>query len=150
MKHRLFFLQTLFSLWIIISACGRTRELGEYSAYVEAFENEGRAHGQSISAGSLVIMDSDELPSRVHARCHTGFLQTPTILVNKAVWPGLSENTREAVMFHELGHCVLGRNHKDDVDEKGTKISLMHTFTPIGNTYASNREHFLTELFTEK
>jgi hypothetical protein len=34
-----------------------------------------------------------------------------TVVVDKEYWGRLSDDERKLLIFHELGHCVLGRKH---------------------------------------
>jgi len=65
------------------------------------------------------------------------------IRLNDNCWLDQSEATREALIFHELGHALLNRPHRDDRFDNGLVKSLMVTgmlgpynaFTPILRTY---------------
>jgi hypothetical protein len=45
------------------------------------------------------------------AICHINNKRQATISVDKTRWDKLCENQKRALMFHEFGHCVLGRDH---------------------------------------
>jgi len=53
-----------------------------------------------------------------------------------------NEISREIVVFHELGHCYLYREHTED-------FSIMRKYVMRHNTYFWNRERLLKELFKE-
>jgi hypothetical protein len=36
---------------------------------------------------------------------------TPTIIIDKTAWPAFTDAERVALLYHEMGHCVLGRGH---------------------------------------
>ena len=42
-------------------------------------------------------------------------------------WTGTAIQNREALVFHELGHCLLGCNHRDDLLPNGADVSFMHS-----------------------
>jgi hypothetical protein len=42
-------------------------------------------------------------------------------------WQNEPDQNKEALIFHELGHCLLNRGHKDDVFPSGAPKSLMIT-----------------------
>lgn len=59
---------------------------------------------------------------------------------------------REALVLHELGHCILGRSHLDDMVSKNHKSiprSIMHSkwYTYRGLFTQYYREYYLKELF---
>jgi hypothetical protein len=58
---------------------------------------------------------------------------------------------REAIFFHECGHCFLNRGHDDRENSFGRAASIMHTeFYQYKGYYAQNREYYLKELFKTK
>ncbi|MES2795912.1 MAG: hypothetical protein V4683_08105 [Bacteroidota bacterium] len=80
---------------------------------------------------------------------------------NSACWQIATDNAKEALIFHELGHCLLGRiEHKTEKFSDGSPKSLMHPdnfdlYSPC--TYAidgsndcnktSRRKYYMDELF---
>jgi len=72
---------------------------------------------------------------------------------------------REEIVFHELGHCLLGRTHRDDTFKSGDFASIMRSigllqygstdrfqtiFSPPTERRAHRREYYLEELFDEQ
>lgn len=57
------------------------------------------------------------------------------------------ESDKAVLIFHELGHCALGRGHLDDYDYiKSQYVSIMNSFN-IGNWYEGNEDYYDFELF---
>lgn len=62
---------------------------------------------------------------------------------------------KESLIFHELGHCLLGRPHEEEevpaVDVKfmqySLPVSLMNPYAVDGLIYGMNYEDYLQELF---
>ena len=69
--------------------------------------------------------------------------------IDKTFWNRSSELYKEFVVFHELGHCVLDRNHKEDKDSRGRCLSIMRSgLGDCLDAYSSaNRTYYLNELF---
>ncbi|MFK7979626.1 MAG: putative metallopeptidase, partial [Saprospiraceae bacterium] len=42
------------------------------------------------------------------------------IVIDEKFWKRSSELSKELIVFHELGHCVLERNHFDEKSGNGT------------------------------
>ena len=59
-----------------------------------------------------VCVRSDEAPNRV--------------AVDQEAWSVASQAFRELIVFHELGHCVLNREHLDD-EVNGVCVSIMNS-----------------------
>ena len=73
------------------------------------------------------------------------------ILLDSQFWRRASEMEKEFLVFHELGHCYLGRSHLDEVAQNGNCQSMMNS--GMGNcriNYNSQtRNEYLDELFSQ-
>lgn len=56
-------------------------------------------------------------------------------------------NQIKATMYHELGHCILGRKH-NDAETLGFKHSLMNSYGISDKAFVSYQDYYLNELFT--
>ena len=79
--------------------------------------------------------------------CH--YFKIPrTILISEKHWNEASNIQREMLVFHELGHCALGRLHKTSTNPWGEEMSLMYPKIFSPQTYKENYEYFIHELFS--
>lgn len=76
------------------------------------------------------------------------------ININKKQWDVMDYSSREHLIFHELGHCELKRDHKDtmvDLGKTACPSSIMRWFSfneyEITNCYDYDRNYYLNELF---
>ena len=75
---------------------------------------------------------------------------TPTtVIIDKSYWDNASDLEKEFLVFHELGHCVLNRDHLDESDPFGNCISIMTSGNAqcIINYTPATREGLIDELF---
>lgn len=72
------------------------------------------------------------------------------IEIKKGWWERATSHSREALILHELGHCVLHRRHDDRMLADGTPASIMHTFLIEGHVYGGNKKYYLHELGANK
>lgn len=70
-----------------------------------------------------------------------------SIRILKFEWDEMSKSEKEALILHELGHCVLFREHCDAVTRSGTPYSLMHSTHFFRGAYPKYRKYYLDELF---
>jgi hypothetical protein len=70
------------------------------------------------------------------------------MIINQQWWTYADHVEREMVVFHELGHCALYRDHLNDEKIGGDPVSLMNWTIFSESTYNENREYYLRELFT--
>ncbi len=131
-----------------ISSCGRAPvlELGQFSNYVERFEEVSAEVGRPVKVADLVVKFG-EVGERQDGVCETGDFIPPTIIINSKNWGKMNESAREALMFHELGHCVLFRHHLDKMMAENVPESMMYPVALPPATYDEYRDHYHRELF---
>ena len=136
----------------------------DYQHFVESFINEAAVRGYSLNINNLIIKYDDSMEVPYCGKCNSRSLDRD---IQKIVSfnPNLScvfaDEQREALVFHELGHCVLGRGHDDSTLPNGDHKSLMNqsdlaVYTSciyvIGNEPCDlrfRRTYYLDELFDE-
>jgi len=72
------------------------------------------------------------------------------IRVDPVSWQQLGSMRKEFLIFHELGHCALNREHLDEKDNNGYCKSIMHSSTDVclNNYNNDTKESLLDELFS--
>lgn len=71
--------------------------------------------------------------------------------IDEESWPNLTENEKEQLIFHELGHCILNREHIEDRGDVGfcdnAPISIMYP-NIFGRSacYGDNKDYYFDEL----
>jgi len=136
-------------LLLLFSACGQRLELNGFDEYVKGFEVESSSRGNKVTVTNLIIEFTTKLNQYTYGVCLLRSNDTPRIQINKNVWFYLSDATREELMFHELGHCVLFRKHEESVNN-GAAISIMYPYILNDIFYSNNRSYYLDELFSRK
>ena len=71
---------------------------------------------------------------------------TTEILIRESSWNTFSLRQREILIFHELGHCHLNRDHKDE-EYKNFDLSLMNSLLIDQFDYQNYLDEYLEELF---
>lgn len=88
------------------------------------------------------------------------------IVIDRSFWKTLSDTSKEILVFHELGHCLLNRTHRILYFQGSNRIydqwmipswkylthpnwpmSLMHRSLIDEDKYNQEREYYLSELF---
>lgn len=72
------------------------------------------------------------------------------IFINETLWSISTDTEKEQLLAHELGHCVLGRDHDDDIIEREGELihkSVMSTYSFSDNVFKRHREYYFDELF---
>lgn len=142
--------------WFGLSACEKdqvepSKVDDALLPYFERFIVEAGERGLDFSVemeeleADIISIDQDG----VLGQCHFSE-QAPNIVeVDNQFWNRATDMEKEYVVFHELGHCVLGKDHNDARNTDGTCSSIMQSgLTSCRVTYnSSNRESYLNELF---
>ena len=113
----------------------------EFLPHVSAFN--ARAGVSIDKLNTLTVVFSDSI---VYPNVGLCFDAENTITISAKFWYSASSVTKEQLMFHELGHCLLHRNHVDDT-LNGAPISMMFPYLMYDSMYLINREYYLNELF---
>jgi hypothetical protein len=100
----------LLAAALLVAGCGHEFKLqvAPYEQYIAAFESQAAQRGKRITVSDLIIVTGNPPPGHP-ASCHTEWNSTPVITVRNTVIPAGSSTER--IMFHELGHCILGKGH---------------------------------------
>lgn len=141
---------TLLLSLVLLVACGKEHRVTGFETYVSAFESASQEIGSRKTVGGLII-DWDETGAVQVAQCETGTaFATPHIRVNQNYWNRSNETTRQIMLFHEMGHCVLDRLHRSDHLASGAPASMMFPNLISPTAYQNNRTYYLQELFQHR
>ena len=125
-------------------------DVDKISYYFNLFEEEGKKRGLTLDLESAGIQGTiTNLDHGVAGKCRYHSARPNEILIDQAIWNAASVNTRELIIFHELGHCFLERNHNESEHSDGTCVSIMRSGV-MGcrdNYHSKTREQYLDELF---
>lgn len=111
----------------------------ELVPYIESFEEYSN---MSITVDFYFVDLEDNYIGKCYQR---EFYQY--ILVDKSWWDSASDLSKEQLIFHELGHCVLLKKHNTNKLPDWCPESIMNPYH-IGNyCYGKYRDYYLEELF---
>jgi hypothetical protein len=75
---------------------------------------------------------------------------SPTVVINEDVWNDLDAVEKEALIFHELGHCVLFRRHNSEKTGTGEPVTIMNPYAIDSYLYRAKLSYYYRELFTNR
>jgi hypothetical protein len=124
--------------------------------YLDLFEQEAAKRGRNIRIDNLIVEFEEDLRGGEAAGLCTFASETsptPHIRLDTTSYNWQNNPShREILVFHELGHCILNRLHRDDELPNGNFSSIMRSTGEQlygGNLNAFKREYYLDELFDE-
>ena len=107
----------------------------DFQPYVELFVTEAWAQGIAVDVSDITV-SFESLEPPVIGVCYTGYKH---IKIDPK-WNDMGHMRRLTLMFHELGHCALGRGHTDE-------LSIMRPILLSPYTVLLNEDELLEELF---
>lgn len=153
----------------LISSCGQKKVEPQFQVYLNSFYQEAELRGVDVRKKEISIHFGETAPGAT-AQCLLSNARPGSggneIIVNQEGWDDLADFSikieREILLFHELGHCLLGKGHLektinlcDQTDSKKTKwfkdvpLSIMKENNFIEpKIYNELRNYFLDQLFS--
>lgn len=150
----------MFLLIAALTSCGTRDDYpvtvdGEIDVYFARFTEATNIPVVGISAGFTDLPGTDVGRCTVteHRDWSTGVLISNTervITADIEQWASASDLRREEIIYHEIGHCLLGRGHDDRTYLNSgvpTPVSVMHPLA-FGDmpVYSEQHEYYLNEL----
>ena len=123
---------------VVLGSCAKDEEPqflidAPLQEYFDRFQDEAALRGMEINFVALKISGDIRLigTQNVIGQCGHTENEPNVVIVDKFYWDNASDLDREFLIFHELGHCALGRGHLDDSDGQGNCISIMSSGTGL-------------------
>ncbi|MDW3646292.1 MAG: hypothetical protein R8P61_04440 [Bacteroidia bacterium] len=129
-----------------------------FTDYVDRFEEEAAARGINIdfSEEGIEILLVDSTTYLYAGYCDKD-QTTHQITIQRNFWDNVTERDRERLLFHELGHCILNRSHKNGLTDDREFLSIMQgsgsqsQFFSVRNRFINysgfRKDYYLDELF---
>ncbi len=129
--------------------------------YIQSFRAAAQQRNRPVSTDRLIVEFGDPQGGDVCGRCLLEAGQPPHVVLSMDAycWQQASDNEKEGLVFHELGHCLLGRLHRSEHFANRAYVSLMNPDNmgvyatcryPIGDDECDKRPrrtYYLDELF---
>ena len=120
--------------------------------YFESFERQAATQGLTIDLveenikGSIMPIDE----ANVAGVCTYGGFSPGEIVIDSEFWSRANYYAKEMIVFHELGHCFLFRDHLEGRNPNGTCVSIMRSGLERcrDNYNAISKSHYVEELFS--
>ncbi len=119
---------------LLINSCDIERDATidpELQPYFDRFVFEADLRGIHVDfdadpiSGDIISFDEDN----VAGSCTRRASDVDDLRVNTFIWNQANDMEREYIIFHELGHCYLDREHLEARHPNGTCLSIMASGT---------------------
>lgn len=165
---RIMFLIGLLSLFSCSKNYDRFYVDPDLAPYYEDFVTAGKFYGRDHSTGNLVVEFGDVhkfvTNSRAIGICKRelefinefgSLIQKthfyPRVVIDRETFFSLDDYSKRALIFHELGHCILNRDHDESINEQGYVKSIMYpslVTQRLGIFYQFLEDYYIEELFS--
>lgn len=121
----------------------------ELQPLIAKFVEDGEKYGAKVTIANLSAQLTERLEFPVVGDC-TRNGDYPMIRISKSFWETASEANRQLEIYHELGHCILNREHDDAVIAENGNIprSIMNTVEIDISVFLKNQDYYFCELFS--
>lgn len=120
--------------------------------YFENFKAEAAKRDVEVDYVAMNVEGTigDITERGIAGQCQTYTNGSKAIVIDESYWNKVSALKREFLVFHELGHCILNRDHLDDSNTDGSCFSIMNSGGAACslNYNSLTKETLLEELFT--
>lgn len=115
-----------------------------FQPFLDSFQAEAKARGIDVQTSDIRIVFWEAGPTDVEGllgQCNEGLMGTPRVQIVQELWLTANDVQKESLLFHELGHCLLSRDHLEGPTLMATDVRS------VEYKYHLHREEFLDELF---
>lgn len=125
--------------------------------YYSKMVANGKSRGKNISTNDLILKfgstDTNVLGyCQTYTQTNWKFLteevvSTPIVVINKEFFNSAGEVGRRELISHELGHCLMAKNHDQRVASNGYAESLMYPYFINETVFGTYENSYLDQLF---
>ncbi|OUR96854.1 hypothetical protein A9Q84_10985 [Halobacteriovorax marinus] len=124
-----------------------------FKSYAQSFTSYAKTYlnQPGFVIGDVPINFGDTENTSFDGVCNTYSDGTKEVIIKQSWWNSASVHQREVMIFHELGHCSLNRDHDSEIISKESYVvkgSIMNPVIPGSSHYLQYKTAYLTELFT--
>jgi hypothetical protein len=138
----------------VLKACNSSDDVvtdAELEPYFQIFADEALKRNILVdyNAERIEGLLQDIPDANVQGQCFRNEEKPKKVIIDVDYWANANEAEKEFIIFHELGHCFLNRDHLDSRNNDGTCVSIMHS-NPGACFFElteDNRKDYLNELF---
>lgn len=130
----------------LVVGCGQKPQFSieGFEPYYDTFVTNTNIRTDNLIIRFSDLSDVSNPLGETVGECQWG--TTPTVTIDPYYWNTLFENSRQELMDHELGHCILNRQHRNDLLTNGQPASIMNQFTFAGFVLDANSTYYYHEL----
>lgn len=127
---------------LCMMGCAKAPKDSDLQPWLNQFIADGSAYGLQFNTDKLTVQFGD-LTHPIAGECSMDGDGNGVVTIDKTYWDEMeSDEYKQIVTYHELGHCLLFRGHVANY------TSIMNAYIISDETFYDNKSELLTELFT--
>jgi hypothetical protein len=145
---------------VVLIGCGKSAPIVQIDPslqpYVDKFVAASENVGAPVKIENLIVkfapVEETYEGTTAFGVCHYG--DTPTVVIDLEHWDRITiDDEHEILIFHELGHCLLNRQHlmnqRADPDSSTgyAPLSIMYPSSLNSGSYEERKQDYQWELF---
>ena len=107
--------------------------------YVKSFYADAKRFNAELRPITVPVFFVRSLEKDIIGKCYR-FTPLNWIVISRYFWDRTQPESRQILIYHELGHCVLGKGHEE--------YGIMQPVLLLADEYYHNKEGILREFFT--
>ena len=123
--------------------------------YFDSFFQAGMSQQVTVDISDIIIqfkvLSASGVNSIVYGSCTSNINETPVVSINPNYWYSMTHDLQESLVYHELGHCLLGRGHTTAMfkapDGTEQPVSIMYPNSTVVVEYGILKSYYIQELF---
>jgi hypothetical protein len=120
----------------------------ELSNIIKYFNDAAVQYGVTPNYKNLVVGFVDTFPvNNWIGLCQRGTGPGKFVAIKKAYFQHTSIEQQYALVIHELGHCVMNRDHVEGYRDNGCPKSIMHPSDGLFGCFFRDQDYYFKELF---
>lgn len=132
-------------LWALVG-CGKSNVDPELAPYLTKFY----AVGGFTSSTPINMQFGNTDETYYDGVCNNYDAGIPEVIISKQYWDKYDETSRTLLVFHELGHCLLGLSHDMAVINGEPESIMWPTSTQLHEAYKADPTTYNAQLFAFK
>lgn len=151
---RIFFLSTSAALVALVEFSSCTYDAvilpppDSIQPFADSFVHQAKIRGLDVAPqlSEVTFLFGNIEKKGTSGNCN---LRTHVVLLDSVLWGKYSPTKREFLVAHELGHCVLGRKHTDNMTPRFECVSIMRGEVSCWCNFVSPnwKKYYYDELF---
>lgn len=117
----------------------------EFKPYYSEFIDDLNLRNRRVSYSGIAIKFDKMKSSNNVGECHYSYPKH-TVKINRTFWDVSSNTTKKIIIYHELGHCMLYKEHSEKLNSINQPVSIMYPRVLYASVFLRDELQYINEL----